>query len=165
MAPFCWQPPSEDHINGVLLGFKVRYRELSYDRLRSLTARSANDPPPGGADLTGEPLFLPTLKVGHLASKGKLEKCVLPNLSSKFPIWRRRRCLLGCKYQNEFTIDDSFPGQFGPIPDDIGLDHRFSSAAILAFAGENAQIWPDCWDSTLGFAMVNAEGLETFWVV
>uniref|UniRef100_A0A3Q2XUG2 Sidekick cell adhesion molecule 2 n=1 Tax=Hippocampus comes TaxID=109280 RepID=A0A3Q2XUG2_HIPCM len=50
-------PPSEDHINGVLLGFRVRYRELSYDRLRSFTVRAANNPPPSWADLTGEPLF------------------------------------------------------------------------------------------------------------
>ncbi|XP_054860164.1 protein sidekick-2 isoform X3 [Amphiprion ocellaris] len=30
-----WQPPSEEKINGILLGFRIRYRELLYDRLRS----------------------------------------------------------------------------------------------------------------------------------
>ncbi|KAM6897209.1 protein sidekick-2 [Xenentodon cancila] len=30
-----WQPPPEEKINGILLGFRVRYRELLYDRLRS----------------------------------------------------------------------------------------------------------------------------------
>ncbi|KAM9843028.1 protein sidekick-2 [Aulostomus maculatus] len=46
-----WQPPSEDHINGVLLGFRVRYRELYYDRLRSFTVRTVNSPS-NWADLT-----------------------------------------------------------------------------------------------------------------
>ncbi|XP_041830016.1 protein sidekick-2 isoform X1 [Melanotaenia boesemani] len=30
-----WQPPSEEKINGISLGFRIRYRELLYDRLRS----------------------------------------------------------------------------------------------------------------------------------
>nr|XP_015818292.2 protein sidekick-2 isoform X3 [Nothobranchius furzeri] len=30
-----WQPPSEEKINGILLGFRIRYRELLYDRLRN----------------------------------------------------------------------------------------------------------------------------------
>ncbi|KAK9535167.1 hypothetical protein VZT92_007565 [Zoarces viviparus] len=47
-----WQPPSEDHINGVLLGFRVRYRELHYDRLRSFTVRTVNSPSANWADLT-----------------------------------------------------------------------------------------------------------------
>ncbi|XP_056263637.1 protein sidekick-2 isoform X3 [Pseudoliparis swirei] len=47
-----WQPPSEDHINGVLLGFRVRYRELHYDRLRSFTVRKVNSPSANWADLT-----------------------------------------------------------------------------------------------------------------
>uniref|UniRef100_A0A3P8S606 Sidekick cell adhesion molecule 2 n=1 Tax=Amphiprion percula TaxID=161767 RepID=A0A3P8S606_AMPPE len=47
-----WQPPSEDHINGVLLGFRVRYRELHYDRLRSFTVRTVNSPSASWADLT-----------------------------------------------------------------------------------------------------------------
>uniref|UniRef100_A0A7N9AK39 Sidekick cell adhesion molecule 2a n=1 Tax=Mastacembelus armatus TaxID=205130 RepID=A0A7N9AK39_9TELE len=47
-----WQPPSEDHINGVLLGFRVRYRELHYDRLRSFTVRTINSPSANWADLT-----------------------------------------------------------------------------------------------------------------
>uniref|UniRef100_A0A8C6TZX2 Sidekick cell adhesion molecule 2a n=1 Tax=Neogobius melanostomus TaxID=47308 RepID=A0A8C6TZX2_9GOBI len=32
-----WMSPTEDHINGVLLGFRVRYRELHYDRLRTFS--------------------------------------------------------------------------------------------------------------------------------
>ncbi|XP_058510217.1 protein sidekick-2 isoform X1 [Solea solea] len=47
-----WQPPSEDHINGVLLGFRVRFRELHYDRLRSFTVRTVNSPSADWADLT-----------------------------------------------------------------------------------------------------------------
>ncbi|KAJ0001330.1 hypothetical protein NQD34_006350 [Periophthalmus magnuspinnatus] len=39
-----WKPPTEDHINGVLLGFRVRYRELHYDRLRTFSVRTVNNP-------------------------------------------------------------------------------------------------------------------------
>uniref|UniRef100_A0A673X4W1 Sidekick cell adhesion molecule 2 n=1 Tax=Salmo trutta TaxID=8032 RepID=A0A673X4W1_SALTR len=39
-----WQPPSEEKINGILLGFRIRYRELLYDRLRSFSVRTANTP-------------------------------------------------------------------------------------------------------------------------
>ncbi|KAK5906216.1 hypothetical protein CgunFtcFv8_002101 [Champsocephalus gunnari] len=35
-----WQPPSEEKINGILLGFRIRYRELLYDRLRSYSAHT-----------------------------------------------------------------------------------------------------------------------------
>uniref|UniRef100_A0A3P8VT00 Sidekick cell adhesion molecule 2 n=1 Tax=Cynoglossus semilaevis TaxID=244447 RepID=A0A3P8VT00_CYNSE len=45
-----WSEPS-DHINGVLLGFRVRYRELHYDHLRSFTVRAG--PSANWADLTG----------------------------------------------------------------------------------------------------------------
>uniref|UniRef100_A0A8D3E8J7 Sidekick cell adhesion molecule 2a n=1 Tax=Scophthalmus maximus TaxID=52904 RepID=A0A8D3E8J7_SCOMX len=47
-----WQPPSDDHINGVLLGFRVRYRELHHDRIRSFTVRTVNSPSVNWADLT-----------------------------------------------------------------------------------------------------------------
>ncbi|XP_043956286.1 protein sidekick-2 isoform X1 [Gambusia affinis] len=47
-----WQPPSEDHLNGVLLGFRVRYRELHYDRLRSFSVRTVNSPSANWADFT-----------------------------------------------------------------------------------------------------------------
>ncbi|KAM8824025.1 protein sidekick-2 isoform 1-T1 [Synchiropus picturatus] len=47
-----WQPPSEEHINGVLLGFRVRYRELNYDRVRSFSVRTVNSPSNNWADLT-----------------------------------------------------------------------------------------------------------------
>ncbi|XP_033945049.1 protein sidekick-2 isoform X2 [Pseudochaenichthys georgianus] len=46
-----WQPPTEDHINGVLLGFRVRFRELHYDRIRSFTVRTVNSPSAKWADL------------------------------------------------------------------------------------------------------------------
>uniref|UniRef100_A0A673FSH9 Sidekick cell adhesion molecule 2a n=1 Tax=Sinocyclocheilus rhinocerous TaxID=307959 RepID=A0A673FSH9_9TELE len=39
-----WKPPPEEEINGILLGFRVRYRELRYDRLRSFTVRTVNSP-------------------------------------------------------------------------------------------------------------------------
>ncbi|XP_029383444.1 protein sidekick-2 isoform X2 [Echeneis naucrates] len=35
-----WQPPSEEKINGILLGFRIRYRELLYDRLRSYSVHT-----------------------------------------------------------------------------------------------------------------------------
>uniref|UniRef100_A0A8C6U404 Sidekick cell adhesion molecule 2a n=1 Tax=Neogobius melanostomus TaxID=47308 RepID=A0A8C6U404_9GOBI len=38
-----WMSPTEDHINGVLLGFRVRYRELHYDRLRTFSVRTVNN--------------------------------------------------------------------------------------------------------------------------
>ncbi|XP_051792489.1 protein sidekick-2 isoform X3 [Erpetoichthys calabaricus] len=47
-----WQPPPEEHINGILLGFRVRYRELHYDSLRSFTVRTVNSPKAGWAELT-----------------------------------------------------------------------------------------------------------------
>lgn len=65
------QPPTEDHINGVLLGFRVRYRELHYDRLRSFSVRTVNSPASHWADLTGETLLLTlySLFLLHLALK------------------------------------------------------------------------------------------------
>ncbi|XP_041941993.1 protein sidekick-2 isoform X3 [Alosa sapidissima] len=47
-----WKPPSEEQINGILLGFRVRYRELHYDRLRSFTVRTVNNPSASWAELT-----------------------------------------------------------------------------------------------------------------
>ncbi|TNN03245.1 hypothetical protein fugu_000274 [Takifugu bimaculatus] len=35
-----WKPPSEEKINGILLGFRLRYRELLYDRLRGYSAHA-----------------------------------------------------------------------------------------------------------------------------
>ncbi|XP_062859555.1 protein sidekick-2-like [Trichomycterus rosablanca] len=37
-----WQAPAEEKINGILLGFRIRYRELIYDRLRSLNLHNIN---------------------------------------------------------------------------------------------------------------------------
>ncbi|XP_040032310.2 protein sidekick-2 isoform X2 [Gasterosteus aculeatus] len=37
-----WQHPSEEKINGILLGFRIRYRELVYDRLRSFSHHPIN---------------------------------------------------------------------------------------------------------------------------
>ncbi|KAG8564832.1 hypothetical protein GDO81_012588 [Engystomops pustulosus] len=47
-----WQAPAEDKINGVLLGYRVRYRELVYDGMRSFTLRNINDPNSKWAELT-----------------------------------------------------------------------------------------------------------------
>uniref|UniRef100_A0A8C7D3A5 Sidekick cell adhesion molecule 2 n=1 Tax=Oncorhynchus kisutch TaxID=8019 RepID=A0A8C7D3A5_ONCKI len=47
-----WQPPSEEKINGILLGFRIRYRELLYDRLRSFSVLTANSPSATWAELT-----------------------------------------------------------------------------------------------------------------
>ncbi|XP_066498621.1 protein sidekick-2 [Hoplias malabaricus] len=47
-----WKPPPEEQINGILLGFRVRYRELHYDRLRSFTVRTVNNPSANWAELT-----------------------------------------------------------------------------------------------------------------
>lgn len=48
------QPPSEEKINGILLGFRIRYRELLYDRLRSYSAHNINSASTW-AELNGEP--------------------------------------------------------------------------------------------------------------
>ncbi|KAG9337888.1 hypothetical protein JZ751_027540 [Albula glossodonta] len=45
-------PPPEERINGVLLGFRVRYRELFYDRLHSFTIRTVSNPSASWAELT-----------------------------------------------------------------------------------------------------------------
>ncbi|XP_029455109.1 protein sidekick-2 isoform X2 [Rhinatrema bivittatum] len=47
-----WQPPGEDKINGILLGFRIRYRELVYDGLRSFTMRNINSPNAKWSELT-----------------------------------------------------------------------------------------------------------------
>lgn len=58
------QPPSEEKINGILLGFRLRYRELLYDRLRSYSAHAISSIS-AWADLTGEPLPL----LSHAATR------------------------------------------------------------------------------------------------
>ncbi|KAM9597745.1 protein sidekick-2 [Trichechus inunguis] len=47
-----WQPPAEDKINGILLGFRIRYRELLSDGLRGFTLRSVQNPGAKWAELT-----------------------------------------------------------------------------------------------------------------
>ncbi|XP_036408661.1 protein sidekick-2-like [Megalops cyprinoides] len=47
-----WQPPPEEGINGVLLGFRVRYRELLYNRQHSYTIRTISSPSASWAELT-----------------------------------------------------------------------------------------------------------------
>ncbi|XP_034050564.1 protein sidekick-2 [Thalassophryne amazonica] len=47
-----WQAPSEEKINGILLGFRIRYRELLYDRLRSYSVRTINSPSTTWTELT-----------------------------------------------------------------------------------------------------------------
>uniref|UniRef100_A0A8C2JDX5 Sidekick cell adhesion molecule 2b n=1 Tax=Cyprinus carpio TaxID=7962 RepID=A0A8C2JDX5_CYPCA len=48
----CWQPPPEEKINGILLGFRIRYRELLYDRLRSFSTHAISSPSTSWAELT-----------------------------------------------------------------------------------------------------------------
>lgn len=48
-----WQPPPTDKINGILQGFRIRYRELHYDELRGFTLlRGAHGPGTKWAELT-----------------------------------------------------------------------------------------------------------------
>ncbi|XP_064251606.1 protein sidekick-2 isoform X2 [Passer domesticus] len=64
-----WQPPAEDKINGILLGFRLRYRELQHDSLRGFALRGA-----GWAELT------PVYAV-HNLSEVSLTQYELDNLS------------------------------------------------------------------------------------
>ncbi|XP_060058654.1 protein sidekick-2 isoform X2 [Erinaceus europaeus] len=47
-----WQPPPEDKINGILLGFRIRYRELLSEGLRGFTMRGIHNPGAKWAELT-----------------------------------------------------------------------------------------------------------------
>ncbi|NXW34850.1 SDK2 protein, partial [Phaetusa simplex] len=69
-----WQPPAEDKINGILLGFRLRYRELVYDSLRGFTLRSIGNPGATWAELT------PVYAV-HNLSEVSLTQYELDNLS------------------------------------------------------------------------------------
>ncbi|XP_048821342.1 protein sidekick-2 isoform X4 [Lagopus muta] len=69
-----WQPPSEDKINGILLGFRLRYRELLYDTLRGFTLHSIGNPSTTWAELT------PVYAV-HNLSEVSLTQYELDNLS------------------------------------------------------------------------------------
>lgn len=63
------QPPSEDKINGILLGFRLRYRELLYDTLRGFTLHSIGNPSTTWAELTRECLW-PREAQGHVGHSG-----------------------------------------------------------------------------------------------
>ncbi|NXG29312.1 SDK2 protein, partial [Dromaius novaehollandiae] len=69
-----WQPPAEDKINGILLGFRLRYRELLYDGLRGFTLRGISNPGATWAELT------PVYAV-HNLSEVSLTQYELDNLS------------------------------------------------------------------------------------
>ncbi|XP_035198394.1 protein sidekick-2 isoform X3 [Oxyura jamaicensis] len=69
-----WQPPAEDKINGILLGFRLRYRELLYDSLRGFTLRGIGNPGATWAELT------PVYAV-HNLSEVSLTQYELDNLS------------------------------------------------------------------------------------
>ncbi|XP_067164408.1 protein sidekick-2 isoform X1 [Apteryx mantelli] len=69
-----WQPPAEDKINGILLGFRLRYRELLYDGLRGFTLRGIGNPGATWAELT------PVYAV-HNLSEVSLTQYELHNLS------------------------------------------------------------------------------------
>ncbi|KAM9296045.1 protein sidekick-2 [Gastrophryne carolinensis] len=47
-----WKAPPEEKINGILLGFRIRYRELVYDGMRSFTMRNINNPNAKWTELT-----------------------------------------------------------------------------------------------------------------
>ncbi|XP_035389365.1 protein sidekick-2 isoform X2 [Electrophorus electricus] len=47
-----WQPPAEERINGILLGFRIRYRELLYDRIHTYSTRPINRPSDSWSELT-----------------------------------------------------------------------------------------------------------------
>ncbi|XP_069786249.1 protein sidekick-2 isoform X2 [Narcine bancroftii] len=47
-----WQPPAEEKINGILLGYRIRYRELVYDNYRSFTLRTVGNPGAKWSELT-----------------------------------------------------------------------------------------------------------------
>uniref|UniRef100_A0A8D2J7G5 Sidekick cell adhesion molecule 2 n=1 Tax=Varanus komodoensis TaxID=61221 RepID=A0A8D2J7G5_VARKO len=49
-----WKAPPEDKINGILLGFRIRYRELTYEGVRGFTARSIGNPSAKWTELTCE---------------------------------------------------------------------------------------------------------------
>ncbi|NXH50445.1 SDK2 protein, partial [Dicaeum eximium] len=64
-----WQPPAEDKINGILLGFRLRYRELVYDSLRGFALRGAS-----WAELTrSHPRVPPTLCPPDLSKHRRYE--------------------------------------------------------------------------------------------
>ncbi|NWW06597.1 SDK2 protein, partial [Oreocharis arfaki] len=69
-----WQPPAEDKINGILLGFRLRYRELVYDSLRGFSLRGIGHPGASWAELT------PAYAV-HNLSEVSLTQYELHNLS------------------------------------------------------------------------------------
>lgn len=54
ILPLSLQPPAEDKVNGILLGFRIRYRELLYEGLRGFTLRGINNPGAKWAELTCE---------------------------------------------------------------------------------------------------------------
>ncbi|XP_061232916.1 protein sidekick-2 [Neopsephotus bourkii] len=69
-----WQPPAEDKINGILLGFRLRYRELVPDGLRGGSLRGIGSPGATWAQLT------PVYAV-HNLSEVSLTQYELDNLS------------------------------------------------------------------------------------
>uniref|UniRef100_A0AAX7UJY2 Sidekick cell adhesion molecule 2a n=1 Tax=Astatotilapia calliptera TaxID=8154 RepID=A0AAX7UJY2_ASTCA len=51
-SEYCEESEAITTLQDVLLGFRVRYRELHYDRVRSFTVRTVNSPSTNWADLT-----------------------------------------------------------------------------------------------------------------
>ncbi|KAF3846276.1 hypothetical protein F7725_003354 [Dissostichus mawsoni] len=98
-----WQPPTEDHINGVLLGFRVRFRELHYDRIRSFTVRTVNSPSANGLISLVTPYSIRNLSESSLTqyeldnlSKHKRYEIRLSvyNAVGGVPAVHRKKCLL-----------------------------------------------------------------------
>ncbi|XP_038633750.1 protein sidekick-2 isoform X2 [Scyliorhinus canicula] len=69
-----WQAPAEEKINGILLGYRIRYRELIYDSYRSFTLRSLSNPNAKWSELT------PVYNIRNL-SDSTLAQYELDNLS------------------------------------------------------------------------------------
>lgn len=71
------QPPAEDKINGILLGFRIRYRELLYEGLRGFTLRGINNPGAKWAELTCE---------WHPQGSGDSGAVILPSQPKSFQL-------------------------------------------------------------------------------
>ena len=83
------QPPAEDKINGILLGFRLRYRELVYDSLRGFTLRGVGNPSATWAELTRECLWSHRVGGTHGWGAGAGQHPALHGLS-RVPAWSCR---------------------------------------------------------------------------
>uniref|UniRef100_A0A8B9TCV8 Sidekick cell adhesion molecule 1 n=1 Tax=Anas platyrhynchos TaxID=8839 RepID=A0A8B9TCV8_ANAPL len=59
-----WQPPKAESLNGLLLGYRIYYRELDYDTGSGTESKTIKNPSALRAELTRKPMFL-TLHYVH----------------------------------------------------------------------------------------------------